>query len=243
MYIKVKGEKMKKKKILIGILILLISVCFGKATYNVYASDVCIAGNYYDKNAIVIVSQPISSYYTVGQKVVTTVKAEGDNLSYQWQFSFDGSQWQNWGGTGCNTSETWYDYPAEFNGIMLRCVITDVYGNQVITDSAKYTLAAGLRITEQPKSQGYMAGQKVVTTVKAEGDNLSYQWQFSFDGSNWQNWGGTGCNASETWYDYPAEFNGIMLRCVITDVYGNQVITDSAKYTYIKSEDWELPII
>ena len=34
-----------------------------------------------------------------------------------------------------------------------------------------------------------------------------------------------------------------MLRCVITDVYGNQVITDSAKYTYIKSEDWELPII
>ena len=101
-----------------------------------------------------------------------------------------------------------------------------------------------IAITDQPANQMYTAGQKVTASVTAEGKGLKYQWQYRLPNeSGWTNWQGEGATTAETSYNFPESFNGISLRCVVTDAYGNSAISDTSTYTLIKKEDWELPIM
>ena len=114
----------------------------------------------------------------------------------------------------------------------------------MISSEATYKLKAELKITSQPVSQTYVSGQKVTAKVAAEGTGLKYQWQYKFPkDTGWTKWGGAGNTTAETSYNFPASFNGIKLRCVVTDASGNTVISSEAVYTLIQREDWELPIM
>ena len=192
-----------------------------------------------------ITKQPSSQTYVAGQKVVASVGATGTGLKYQWEFRLPNqTNWSNWSGAGNNTAETSYNYPASFSGIRLRCRVTDAAGKSVVSDEAVYTVAQELKITKQPTSQTYAAGQKVVASVSATGTGLKYQWEFRLPNqTNWSNWSGAGCNTAETSYNYPASFSGIRLRCRVTDAAGKSVVSDEAVYTMLKTEEWELPII
>lgn len=81
--------------------------------------------------------------------------------------------------------------------------------------------AAALKITTQPVDSSAAIGGKVSFTVKAEGTDLSYQWQLSDDnGKTWR-------NSSIKKADYSTTLSksnvNRQLRCVITDASGNKV--------------------
>ena len=208
---------------------------FVQAAYN----------NQTDNGNIIIIYQPESQTYVASQKVTAKVTAEGTGLKYQWQYRFKNwTNWINWSGEGATTAETSYNFPESFNGLRLRCVIVDAAGNSVTSDEAAYTLEKRLKITGQPKSQTYVANQKVTAKVTAEGTGLKYQWQYRFKNwTNWINWSGEGATTAETSYNFPDSFNGISLRCVLTDAFGNSVVSEQSTYSLIKNEDWELPIM
>ena len=209
----------------------------------VYAGQ--INSNFNVSQGIVIMCHPTSQTYVAGQKVTAKVVAEGSGLKYQWQYKMPNDRdWNKWSGAGNTTAETTYSFPAAFNGIKLRCVVTDVTGNSAVSNEATYTLGAELKITGHPTSQTYVAGQKVTAKVVAEGSGLKYQWQYKMPNDrDWNKWSGAGNTTAETTYSFPATFNGIKLRCVITDITGKTIISDSASYFLINGEDWELPIM
>ena len=123
-------------------------------------------------------------------------------------------------------------------------MITDVNGNKAISDEATYSLKQEIKITEQPVSQIYVKGQKITSKVVATGGGLKYQWEYRLPkDSGWTKWSAPGNNTAETSYAYPAVFNGIKLRCVINDIYGNKVISDEIVLRQIENDEWELPII
>ena len=85
-----------------------------------------------------------------------------------------------------------------------------------------------LTITAQPTDQSAPSGY-VYFTVVAEGDELTYQWQWSADGESWGNTTLTGYNTNQLRVGVSSVTNGRQYRCVITDKYGSTVTSDAAK--------------
>ena len=219
---------MKRKLCLKGIglcMLILVLTCVGKG--RVFA------------NSLSILVNPLSQNYSAGEEVTLKTIAEGEKISYEWQYSFDGTSWTKWASS--ETNEMRYNIPAEWNGIMYRCIVTDKNGNSKASEAAKLTLISGLKINQSPQSRTYKAGEEVTLKTIAEGEGISYEWQYSFDGTSWTKWASSETN--EMRYNIPAEWNGIMYRCIVTDKYGNIEFSGVAVLTYINKEDWELPII
>ncbi len=173
---------------------------------------------------IEITVQPEDFVGNLGDTVTFTVEASGENLSYQWQLSDDsGETWRN-----SSTKKAVYSttLTTTNNGRMVQCVIADSYGNSVVTDSATMSVA-GVTITAQPEDYAGAIGDAVTFTVEASGDGLSYQWQLSDDdGETWRNSSTKKAVYSTT---LTTANHGRMVQCVITDSYGNSVVSDSAK--------------
>ena len=75
-----------------------------------------------------------------GSSVQITVKAEGNALQYRWQYRQPGKQdWNNSGLTGFATDTLTVPVTAGRNGQSYRCVITDGYGAETITEVAVLT--------------------------------------------------------------------------------------------------------
>ena len=133
--------------------------------------------------------------------------------------------------------------------LILGCFIfnpkNQVSANEIyLYDEVTYSLKQEIKITEQPISQTYVKGQKITSKVVATGDGLKYQWEYRLPkDSGWTKWSAPGNNTAETVYAYPAAFNGIKLRCVINDIYGNQVISEEIVLRQIENDEWELPIM
>ena len=160
--------------------------------------------------------------------VYFTVRAEGDDLSYQWQWSADGTTWGNTSLTGCNTATLQVAVNATTNGRQYRCVITSKDKGSVTSNAAKLIKGTKAVVTVQPADQVGPSGY-VYFTVTAKGEGLTYQWQWSADGKSWGNTSLTGYNTNSLKVGVSDTTNGRQYRCVITDKYGNTVTSDAAK--------------
>lgn len=66
------------------------------------------------------------------------MKATGDGLKYQWQYSTDGgSSWKNASSKKATYSPT---VKSSHDGRRFRCVITDMYGKKVTSKTVKLTV-------------------------------------------------------------------------------------------------------
>lgn len=84
------------------------------------------------------------------------------------------------------------------------------------------------KIIHQPAGQSITAGQRAQFTVTASGAGLSYQWYVNRNDHNgWQKLIGA-TNATYTTAATELSHDGYQYRCVITDVYDSEVVTDSA---------------
>ncbi len=87
--------------------------------------------------------------------------------------------------------------------------------------------AAALAFTLQPVNYTGSIDDEVSFTAEAEGEGVSYQWQFSSDaGKTWKNSGLPG-NATATLTTVLTEARLIYrFRCVATDAAGNRAISN-----------------
>ena len=93
-------------------------------------------------------------------------------------------------------------------------------------------ISATLEITKQPEHVTAPLGTEVSLSVEAVGDGLGYQWQWRA-GINgvWSDTTVSGNTTDTVTMELTAGRSGCQYRCVITDRYGNTVISDAATLT------------
>ena len=190
----------------------------------------------YVESAIKITAQPVDFVGLVGETATFTVTAEGEGLTYQWEFSQDG------GATWQKVSSTTDSLSVEFKTSRLsyeyRCVITDAEGNSVTTNAVMMVPAeVEIVIQTQPVSHVGAVNDNVTFTVEATGNSLSYQWYFSTDGG--ETWAASGSPGNATATLRPilrAYRDGYQFYCQITDILGNSVESDVVSMS-VKADD------
>ena len=173
-----------------------------------------------------IITQPEDYTGEENSSAVFTIEAEGEDLSYQWQFSDDdGNTWRNSAVKGTRYATT---LTAARDGRMVRCVVTDSAGNMAISEAVTMTIEKEVIITiiTQPEDYTGEENSSAVFTIEAEGEDLSYQWQFSDDdGNTWRN---SAIKSARYATTLTADRDGRMVRCIVTDGAGNSITSDSA---------------
>ena len=178
-----------------------------------------------------IVAQPQNVAGDVGEKVSFSVRARGIALSYQWYYKKTGADdWTLWKGhTTASTSGT---VGSSWDGMQVKCRVTDAKGNTADSKAATVSLTSVLAITEQPKSVTASAGDSVTFSVKASGKDLRYQWYFKKSGaSDWTLWNGhttasTAATVNDGW-------DGMKVMCKVTDGSGSTLNSNAATVTMV----------
>lgn len=165
----------------------------------------------------VITAQPQSLSVVEDNMASFSVTAEGDGLSYQWQFSFDGTSWTN----VQSAQSASYSFVATFDKheYRYRCIVSNVIGS-VTSDNAELIVSKRITlpiITKDPVSMNAHENEEVSFTVEANGVGLTYQWQ-SYQNSQWMNISG----ATSSTYTVIADsgINGIKFRCAVLNEAG-----------------------
>ena len=134
--------------------------------------------------------------------------------------------------TGSQTDTLQIPVLAKRDGQSYRCVITDASGASVVSDVATLTVATEqtpLVILSQPQDVSGAAGETVTVSVAAQGEGLTYQWQYCQPGKTmWYNSGMTGNKTDTLEIPVMAKRDGQSYRCVITDGAGNSVTSEAA---------------
>lgn len=205
-------------------------------TGHTYENGICsVCG---DNVGPVITQQPTDSEAVLGERYMVEVKAEGEGLKYQWYFRNAGSDQWHRSGVRDNTYD---DIMTKARaGREVYCVVTDVNGNTVTTETAMLVRIAAeeLRITQQPTDTTTVFGERFCATVEAQGEGIKYQWYFRNDGD-------------DKWYRSSVRdntYDDIMTKwrmnreiyCVITDALGNTVTTDTVKLYAVPSVELTL---
>ena len=151
-----------------------------------------------------ITQQPANQTSALGSAVTLSLKAKGEGVTYQWYYKkTTQTSWNVWSGR-THASET--VTPNEsWNGIQLYCKVTDKSGKTVDSAKAKIILSGVITVTQQPTNKTVLLGKSVTLSLKAEGEDLSYQWYFKKAGqSSFSAWSGRThdsetCTPNSTW--------------------------------------------
>ena len=181
-------------------------------------------------DALAITTQPVSKTINLGDSVTLSLKAQGSGLTYQWYFKKAGQTAFNVWNEHTHASETCTPN-ASWNGIQLYCIVKDSAGHSVKSNTVTVTVnSPGITITQQPQNQSIIAGKPLTLSVKATGSSLKYQWQYKKSGATaWNNW--TGRTAASTTATANSTWNGMQVRCIVTDGAGNTVTSSAATIT------------
>lgn len=177
--------------------------------------------------AITITKQPVNATIPVGGTATFTVEATGEGLTYQWQWqSASGSGWSNSGLPTANSPTLEVPATEDRNGQGYSCLITDANGNQVRTYAVTLTIIP-IHITKQPYSVAAKSNTDTVCfKVEAEGEGLTYQWEYNTTDGNWKNNSNESAVTSELTFIARPYHDTYEYRCLITDANGNQVRTN-----------------
>jgi hypothetical protein len=216
--------------------------------FSIFPVNIFAAGG--DGNPPEITVQPEDCTVDAGENASFSVTASCDkeSLSYQWENSDDGTEWNE--ATG--VADAVYDaengtsaitltvnaVPVELNGMRYRCVVTDKNGS-VTSEAAILTVNSIQQgnppvITGQPEDCTVYLGAKASFNVEAAGgdeETLAYRWESSIDGNSWSTIDGAEM-ATYSITATTASMNGLRYRCVVTDKNGS-VTSDAAILTVL----------
>ena len=167
-----------------------------------------------------ITTQPKDVTASVGNTVKFTVTAEGTGLTYLWYYkTASATAWT--ASTSASGKTAAYSCTAKetYSGRQFRCKVTNKYGKSVYTKTVTLTVVP--KITAQPQNVTAKAGTAVKLTVKAEGTNLTYQWQYRNSSSG--SWiSSTTASGKSATYSFTAkkENTGRQYRCKVSNANG-----------------------
>ena len=146
-----------------------------------------------------------------------------------WQYKYAGeTKWTDW--TTKTTAKIAVAYNANKDGMIVRCIITDVNGATATSEAAVLRYST-IKITSQPKDATVNVGKAASFSVGATGTGLQYLWQYKYAGETaWTDW--TTKTTADIKVAYNANKNGMSLRCLITDANGATATTKAAVLTY-----------
>lgn len=172
------------------------------------------------------------------------VNAIGINcdVSYQWQFSDNGTSWSNiyngqfYSGAKTNLLTVSPGNNENFNERQFRCkIFNDIEESIDYSDVAQLLVKKSLiNITSPESDQSTITAIEGIETtlrISAEGTGLTYQWQYkeSEQTNEFQNITNSMSNYSGsttnilTIYNPNNNLNGYIFNCIITDTYGTSV--------------------
>ena len=180
--------------------------------------------------SLVITSQPESVTAEIGDVVTFTVVAEGEGLTYQWQYRNAGAEnWNNTGWSGAQTATlTTAAVTTGLHGRQFRCVIKDASGNVVESEPA--TLTVPYLKVDSATAFGVPVNTDHVFTVEyTVSEGVTYQWQYkgNTSASTWQNTGLTGNKTNALTVNALSTRNGYQYRCIIND-NGTEIVSKAA---------------
>ena len=178
-------------------------------------------------DSIKITKQPEDYTGPLGSTATFSVVAEGSELQYKWQ-AYVGNKWINFNISGFDTDTISLVMDEAYDGIRIRCKITDSYGFTEYSDEAKVYIADPLSITSQPKDYTGAVGSTATFKVVATGTGLKYQWQYK-SGNNWVNSSANGAKTAQINFTIKESHNGSSYRCVVTDSTGKSINSSEAK--------------
>jgi chemotaxis protein histidine kinase CheA len=175
------------------------SLSFSLNAYRATCQYRVIASNAGGETPSVVVTATIGAdapKFTVQPQSVTaalngkvTFTANAGDVTYQWQYSTDGTTWKNLKNgttyTGADTKSLSFSLNAYRATCQYRVVASNAGGE---TPSVVVTATIGAdapKFTVQPESVTVALNGKVTFTANA-GD-VTYQWQYSTDGTTWKN--------------------------------------------------------
>ena len=198
-----------------------------------------------EEKELTIIQQPKSVTGKLGETAVFTVEAEGDGVTYQWQYCNNGSStWKNSSMMGSTTNSIEVKITKGRIGQKYRCILQDSRDNKLVSEEAQIMLAEEkkLAVTRQPESVTGKIGETAVFTVGAEGDGVTYQWQYCNSGSNsWKNSSMTGADTNSIEVKITKGRIGQKYRCILKDSKGNKLTTEEAQI--IQAEEKKLTVI
>lgn len=173
-------------------------------------------------------TQPRNAAAPLNENAEFTVKAEGTNLTYQWQYyNKTEGKWKQSAMPGAKTASLTVQATAARSGQKYRCIIRDSAGHSVISSVAAVKPTA--RITAQPKSLTAKAGKTAVFSVAAEGGGLSYQWQYyDKNQGKWINATFSGSKTAKLTVPATTDRNGMKFRCRVRNNLNHDVYSNSA---------------
>ncbi len=172
-----------------------------------------------EKTPLKITKQPVNGRGQLGERMLTTVEATGDKLTYRWYVRNPGSAEFKVSSIKKNVYS--FILKKGNSGRELYCVITDAYGNSVTTNTVNVSTPVKLKIQKQPKNTSGAAGDTVNVKVTAQGDGLKYRWYIKDPGDS-----GfhkiSDKKATYQWKVTKAE-SGRKVYCIVYDAYGNKI--------------------
>ena len=170
----------------------------------------------------VIVSQPVSMKALLNTAVSFAIEAEGEGLTYQWQFQKLGkTTWTNSGLASAKTATLKFKTAEKDIDKKFRCIVTDADGFKAISEEATLTIVDSPTITKQPEDLEATLGTVVHFSITATGNGLTYQWQYQAPGkTKWTNSSLSGNKTARLRVTATAGRNGGKYRCVVVDEEG-----------------------
>ncbi len=93
-----------------------------------------------------------------------------------------------------------------------------------------------LVITKQPEAVSKKAGETVTLKAEADGEGVTYQWQYSSDGSGWTDCTGDSAQAAAYSFTMEAALAG-QYRCMVKDSAGAEAVTDAVKVSAASEQE------
>ena len=143
--------------------------------------------------------------------------------------------WKNVSGAGSKTAALSVEITKAADGQKYRCVVTNKAKLSATSDAAVLKVEVSgeaPKITGQPEDYAGAVRETAVFKVEAEGEGLSYQWQYCKANSDtWKKVSGTGSKTASLSVKISKTKDGQKYRCVITDAAGRTVTSEAAVLT------------
>jgi len=180
-----------------------------------------IAGALAASSVPVFITQPQSATSASGAALTLYAAASTDyGTNFSWQYSTNGgTSWLSISGAR-NAYYTLNSVSTAYNGYLFRAAL--VYGDSTYySDSALLTVSGAVpKILTQPASASAYSGDSASFYIWAAGVGISYAWQYSSDGSVWQELSGAAAD-SLTVNPVTLSMGGLYYRCVVGNSVGS----------------------